>query len=127
MRYVVDASAWVEYFKGSVKGDKVKAVVENASNEIVVSAITFAELSSFYCKNSLPFAQFREIILSVCNPVNLDPATAEKAGELYVELRAKKPKISTADSIVATVARQLSARILTADKDFANLRNAVII
>ena len=32
--FVIDASAWVEYFNGSSEGEQVKDIVENTQNKI---------------------------------------------------------------------------------------------
>ena len=46
MRFVFDTYAWIEYFKGSATGTKVKRIVESEENEIFTSVMTIAELSS---------------------------------------------------------------------------------
>lgn len=48
---VFDTSAWVEFFKGTEKGARVKKVLEK--EEVYTSAISFAEITKWCVENGL--------------------------------------------------------------------------
>ena len=45
-KYVLDSYAWIEYFLGSYKGEKVGKIVEAEENELFTPSIVVAEVTS---------------------------------------------------------------------------------
>ncbi|HLD01687.1 MAG TPA: PIN domain-containing protein [Patescibacteria group bacterium] len=125
--YVIDASAWVEYFMGSQAGQKVKDIVENEQNEITTNILTLAELSGFYARRNLDFALAKKIILSLSLIYSIDLDFVEEVGKLYAEMRKTKPKISLADIFVLLSAKKIKASLVTGDSDFKDIHHVILI
>ncbi|MBI2573742.1 PIN domain-containing protein [Candidatus Woesearchaeota archaeon] len=125
--FVVDASAWVEYFNGSKKGEKVKSILENDENKIYTNIITIAELSSFFEKKEMNFSEARKIILSISSIYTMDVKFAEEVGKIHTKIRKERTKFGLADAFVLHTAQVLSAMAVTADEDFRGFSEVLMI
>ncbi|MBI2146897.1 PIN domain-containing protein [Candidatus Woesearchaeota archaeon] len=125
--FVVDASAWVEYFEGSPAGEQVKELIENAKHDIYTNLFTLAELSSYYHKKGRDFAEVRKLLISLSLIHFTDLSFVEEAGKLHAQMRKERKSISFGDVFVLLTARKLRAKIITKDDDFRGLPEAIII
>src|SRR3989338_1266449 len=123
MNYVIDTSAWVEYFQGSDKGRVVKEIVENKKNKIHTNLVNYAELISFFHRNNKDFERVKQLVYGLTAFFYFYYDFAEEAGEIHAELKRTKRNISLADAFVIATAKKLKAKIVTADYDFDNLDN----
>ncbi|MBS3174401.1 PIN domain-containing protein [Candidatus Woesearchaeota archaeon] len=69
MNFIVDASAWVEYFDGSKPGELVRNIIENESNTIYTNVITIAELSNFFKRKDRYFSTIE--LSTICRQLKL--------------------------------------------------------
>lgn len=126
-RYVVDTSAWIEYYNGTTIGRKVQEIVEDPEMEIATNIITVAELAAFFQNKGLLFDEFKKNLISLSSFGEVSFAFCEEAGKLYAEIRKERKKISFADVFVLLTARKLNARLLTKDSDFRGFKEAEIL
>ena len=118
---LLDTSAWVEYFKGSEKGKKVRALLAEA--EIYTCAMTLAEISRWFTENNLPLEQgirqikTNSILLDVEEPILVE------SGRTYVALRKIRPKMGLIDAIIYVTAARHNLTLITGDFDFNGLPN----
>lgn len=116
---LLDTSAWIEFFKGSVLGEKVKRILKE--EQAYTSAITLAEVSRWVQENrgdvGFAIGQIREnsIIIPLEEPILIE------SGVRYVELRATKKKISMIDVIIYVTAIRHGLELITKDPDFKGL------
>ena len=54
MTVLVDSWAWIEYFKGSAAGEKIKELLENFQDKVIVSAVNIAEVYNSFLRNYSP-------------------------------------------------------------------------
>jgi predicted nucleic acid-binding protein len=130
--YVIDAYAWIEYFRGSKHGEKVKRYVEteNAATPTVV----IAELSRkllMETKRGAETAEGRKAKLDFIGTstiiVDLSRDIAELSGEIDVERKNKMKNWGLADSMILVTARKSNAKVVTGDKHFVDLKNEVVM
>jgi len=114
-----DTSAWIEYFKGTEKGQMVSNLIKNKS--IYTCPITLAEISNWSHKNSEGPAQRINIIKSFSSVLELNEQILVLSGRFYAEQRKRNGKISLIDAIIYTTAKIHGLVLLTADGDFENL------
>lgn len=131
-RYVIDAYAWVEYFRGSKPGEKAKHYIEEEDS--ATPTVVVAELSRKLLKEVERGAETiegrrakLEFIGILTEIVDLSRDIAELSGEIDVERKSKVPSWGLADSIILATARKTTAKIVTGDKHFADLGNEVIM
>ena len=125
--FVIDASAWVEYFNGTDSGENVKEIVENHNNKIYTNLITIAELSSYFKRKNFDFREPKRIILGLSSIFTIDLEFAQMAGEEHAKIKQEIKNISLADIFVYLTAKKLSATIVTGDNDFRGLKNVFMI
>jgi predicted nucleic acid-binding protein len=123
VRYLVDSFAWMEYFMGSERGEKVKKIVGDAATECLVSAINIAEIYSKSIRvDGIDRAEDRmSFILSRCAVVDVDDALAVEAAKIDALMKKRVKGWGLADSIVLATARAAGAKIVTWDKHFQGI------
>ncbi len=123
--YVVDSSVWVEYFNGTEKGNKVKAIIEEEN--IAASIMTIAELADKFSRENKPFDDFLQFILSRSAIIQLDIELILNAAKIKKEQRSKKPKFGIVDAIHLATAQKEKSTFLTLDKDFSGINSVIIL
>ncbi|MEK6973654.1 MAG: PIN domain-containing protein [Nanoarchaeota archaeon] len=126
-KFVIDAYAWIEYFKGTVPGEKVKNIVEDSNNLIYTNVITIAELSSFFERKDSSFKEAKKLLISLSSPIPINTEFADEAGKLHAELKKKIRHIGLADILVLLTAKKLNAKVVTGDEDFRDLKETYMI
>ena len=122
-RYVIDSYAWIEYFRGTSKGKKVKEILE--SQPCFTPSIVIAELSNKYAKQNYVFWETDlQFIAENSSIIALDKEIANTAGKIKVAVRKKyKTDFGLADAIILSTARQINAKVVTGDTHFEELGN----
>ncbi len=128
MRYdaVVDAYAWIEYFRGSRKGEKVKAYIEGGRTATPV--IVIAELADKYVREGLgAWKTDLDYILSNSTIAELSVEIASKAGHTKNAMRKEQAGFGIADAIILETARAFKTKVLTGDPHFRGLKEAIFL
>lgn len=129
---VYDTYAWIEYFRGSLKGRIVKKLLEENG---YTPTIVLAELSRKYFREGftadevrkrLQFIQLKTIIV----PISIELSI--KAAEVYSKLKAyaRENKLRTpslADALIYSTALNQKDKLITGDKLFKNLDSIIYI
>jgi predicted nucleic acid-binding protein len=124
--YVVDSYAWIEYFRGSKAGEKAKEFIEGG--KAATTTIAIAELREKYAREGWPY--FDEDLLFITSStaiVNLTKNIAVKAGEMNAAMKVKVKGWGMADSITLATAQIAKAKVVTGDKHFKGLKQAILI
>lgn len=131
-RYVIDAYAWIEYFRASDEGEVAKKYIK--SRESATPTIVIAELSrklkrEIKLGNETEEGRVKrlEFVRAVSQIVNLDFDTALKAGAVDSDMKKKVRGWGFADSIVLCTARATKGKVITGDEHFRGLREAILI
>lgn len=125
-RFVIDSYAWIEYFRGGERGTKAKNYIE--SKEGATSVISIAELKEKYLREGWSyFASDLLFISSITTIVPLDKEIATSAGEINFERKKKVKDWGMSDAIVLATARKTSAKVVTGDAHFKDLKESIFI
>lgn len=127
LKYVLDSYAWIEYFIGSYKGEKVGNIVETEDNELFTPSIVVAEVASITSREKKDPEQAYKNILMLSKTYELNHELAKEAGILHAEMRKKMHDFGMADAVILLTARKLGAKIVTGDPHFKNLKEAIFI
>ena len=125
--FVIDSSAWIEYFAGTKQGKKVVDIIEDKKNEIITPVVVILELSSFYNRNDIDFEGLYDIILKNSKIYYMGEENAKETGKMYAKLKKNNKKISYSDCFILFVAMILNAKIITKDLDFKGFKEAIFI
>jgi len=130
--YVIDSYAWIEYFRGSKEGAMAKKYIEERRS--ATPTVVLAEISRKLLKEIEEGRESEEgrkaklrFIKSSTLMINLSAEIAELAGELDVERKKKVRGWGLADSIILATARLARAKVVTGDRHFRDLSEAIMI
>ena len=123
--FVLDSFAWVEYFLGSNSGEKVRGFIENYA--CITPTIVIAELSSKYSSDNKEFADKLKFIKFNTKAMTLTDEIAELAGKIKTNQRKTKKDFGLADSIIYATALSISAKVLSGDPHFEDIKEAIMI
>jgi len=124
--YVIDSYAWIEYFRGTESGRRIRSYVEGGS--AATSVLTLAELREKYLREKWPtFSEDVAYITSRTSLTQVDREIAILAGEINHRRKAEKKGWGMADSLILATARIASAEVVTGDKHFEGLTDAILI
>ncbi len=124
-RIILDTYAWIEYFRGA--SEVAKKFIEGRY-ELLTPTIVLAELSDKYRREGNSQWEFRRRFIKLRSRVIfLDDRTADRAGDLKMDLRKHYNDASLADAIILAHCVQTNSKILTGDKHFKHVKNAILL
>lgn len=123
---LIDTSVWIEYFKGTKLGLKLKDKIESGQL-LFINPLTIAELTQWSEKNSLDTKKILEFVYANCKVLNLSNDILEFAGKNYNTLRQIKTKIGLIDVIIYVSAIINNLVLLTKDYDFNGLTGVELL
>jgi len=124
-RYIIDSSAWIEYFTGSAKGAKVRALLSKA--QLFTTGVIAAEISIHFIRKGLSAGDAITAMKSQARIFEFDYTLGERTAETYVKRRKTHPKFGLADAHVLAAARLHKAKVITCDHDFSGLPETILI
>lgn len=124
---LLDTYAWIEFFQGTEKGRKVKAVI--AKQSCYTSIISLAEIAEWCLKNKLDVKYFIKVVERLSTILSLDEEMTIAAGKInFYHKKCKKIKgWGMIDSLIYATARFYNLAVLTGDKHFRSLPNVEIL
>ncbi len=122
MTVLFDSSAWLEYFFGSEKGQKVKPYVEDSEDAIVCCKINVFEVYHKLLKKQgkEDAERFVSAMLQVAHLDELDSDTLKLAAHEKAERG-----LAMADALILATAIKYDAVLFTTDPDFKKVGQAV--
>ena len=127
MKFVIDAFAWIEYLIGTEFGAKVKEIIEPEENEIFVSIITIAEVTSILQRRDMDVNNGYKVITNLAEMYKIDEEFTKEVGILHAEIRKNIKDFGLADAFVLLTARKLGAKIVTGDPHFKTFKESILI
>ena len=126
-RFIVDSWAWIEYFDGSLLGNKVKDYVENEKNVIFTSVLTIAEVMSKFLRKQLDPSEVLNGINNLSRVLNVDTETAVLAGKLHAETKVRIKDFGLSDAFILAASRIENTKIITGDLHFKSFPEVIFI
>ena len=121
---LLDTFAWVEFFRGTKKGEVVKKLLEEKS--CFTSAISIAELSEWIERKELDRKKTLQTVKRYSGIISADLETLELSGILKVEKRKKEKGIGLVDCIILATAMRYNLKVVTGDPHFKD-ENALLL
>jgi predicted nucleic acid-binding protein len=126
-KYIVDAWAWIEYFRGSEYGARLNDILEDPATDVYTCAITVAEVISKTARDGRDVEVAYDQLLSNSQIIKIDEQTSKQAGIIHSKMRQTRKDFGIADAFMLATASKLKAKIITGDLHFEGLENAIII
>ena len=128
MTVLVDSWAWIEYFKGSTAGEKVKELIENSQDKVIVSAVNIAEVYNSFLRDYSPpenkrYAEAsRKAMKQRSYVYDVDEEIAVDSAKIKHE-----KKWGLGDSIIYATAKREGAKVLIGDPHFRGLKDVIFL
>lgn len=119
--YLVDAHAWVEYFRGNKSAEPFRQLLMNTKNEFITAECNIAEVRLWALRANQDFDKMFSIIQSNST---LSPITLHDwldAASVRQKMRKTRERFGLIDAILLIKQKELHCRILTGDPHFENL------
>lgn len=123
---VVDSWAWIEYLRGTEKGQHLKKEIE-AGSKLFTHSVTVAEIISKTKRDAGDTETAWHALLSLSKIIETDAEFAKEVGLLHADIKSKRPNFSLSDAFSLFAARKYGAKVLTGDPDFKGLPEAEFI
>ena len=124
-KYMLDSSAWIEYFIGSETGAKVRNIVENhATTTCILSA---AEISDKFSGEKEKFEEFLGFINNRSSIAGLTLSACAQSGKLKADRRKVRKEFGLLDAIIYLTAKENSCILVTKDNDFKGMENVELV
>ena len=124
-KYCIESSAWVEYFSGSVIGEKIKDLIE--TEEIATSIIAVAELADKFERDARQFHQYLLFIQSRAAILPISIKITLTSAKLKKQFRKKHKKFGLADALHLATAQSAQAILITKDRGFSSAEDVMIL
>ncbi len=126
-KYIVDAGAWIEYFRGSEHGAKLNDILDDPATDIYTCAITIAEVICKIARDGRDVEAAYDMLLSNAQVIKMDEQISKQAGLLHSKMRQTRKDFGIADAFILATANKLRAKIITGDPHFKDLENTIMI
>ncbi len=123
MTVLVDSWAWIEYYRGGAYGRKVREIIEGGE-EAYISTVNLAEVYRWFLRHysEKEAEQERATMKERCITVAVDEEIAVEAAKIR-----HKEGFSLGDSMILATARKVKAKVVTGDKAFKGLKDAIYL
>ena len=122
---LLDTSAWIEFFIGSEKGERVKGVLYKYY--CYTSIVTLAEVTNWALKEDRNAKVLVEAIKHLSNIIKLDDDISVLAGKLNFDRKKLNKKWGMLDSFILASGTIYGLKILTKDNDFKDLSDVEML
>ena len=120
-----DTSAWVELFKGSTQGERVKKYI--TSEVCFTSALSLAEITSWALRNKKDADYYLSIVREGTTITELSQKLFETAGKVHAQHKKAQPNFGMIDAILYVSAQKENETLLTTDHHFQGLKNVEML
>ena len=118
---LLDSFAWIEYFRGSRRGAKVRDYVEG-DEPLYTPSVCLTEIKSRYLRDKKDPSTRIELIIERSIIVALDREIALSAADVK-----QKHKLHTIDAIIYATAQRRGLTLVTGDQHFRGIPNVEMI
>ena len=125
-KFVIDASAWIEYLNGTNLGKRVEKILNNRENVVITPNIVSAEVIRKLQRTGFEVDAAISAIRTLSMSVPEDQTMYFEAGKLHAQMRTKNNNASLADAIIKKVAGENDATIVTKDRHLKGA-NAILL
>jgi len=121
---LIDSWAWVEFFRGSKKGEEIKPYVTDENQDIIISSINLAEIYRLALGrfDEQTAEKRRRAMISRCYLIHVDEEIAIKGAKFRHER-----DWGLGDALIYATAIREEAKVLTGDPHFKGLKDVIFL
>ncbi|MFH1663909.1 MAG: PIN domain-containing protein [archaeon] len=122
---LLDTFAWVEFFRGTKKGVKVKKFL--IESQCFTCAISLAELNYWIMKEKLDENKIITAVKSMSAVISLDNSVLEFAGKLNYLRKQQDKNFGMVDAIILAVSKSYGLPVVTGDRHFEKEKGTIML
>ena len=122
---LLDTSAWIEFFIGSLKGKRVKEALDK--DDCYTSIVSLAEVTNWTLKEDRDAFSLVNTVKQLSNVIALDEDITVLAGKLNFERKKVNKKWGMLDSFILASGNIYGLKILTKDNDFKDVADTELL
>lgn len=123
---LLDSFAWLEYFMGTKRGEKVKRLVDD-NIQLYTSPIVIAEVYSKSLRTDKKAEERNDFIMKRCAIVVPDENIAVEAAKIHAENKTKSHDFGLTDAFILASARNKKIKVVTGYPHFKDFDDAVML
>lgn len=123
---LLDSFAWMEYFMGSKKGERVKQFVDD-NVQLYTCPIVIAEIYSKSLRTDRNGKVRTDFIMKRCALITIDADIAVNTAEIHAENKAVHSDFGLADAFILACARSRKLKVMTGDIHFAHFEDSIML
>jgi predicted nucleic acid-binding protein len=125
--YLIDTYAWVEYFIGSKRGEKVKKIIEDENNVILTPECCLAEIKGWAIRENMDFGELYSIVRKVSDVRCILTQDWLDAATIRSELRKTKKGLGMMDALIIAQQKRMGCKVVSGDMHFEDLKDVVFV
>ncbi len=127
MLYIIDSYAWIEYFKGSTKGEILRALFLKEENKFATIECSLAEIKGWSLREKEDFDKHFIIIRanSTIFPV-VQQNWIEAARERF-ELRKSRKHFGLIDAVIVVKQKEHGCKVISGDPHFKEMPGSIFM
>ncbi len=125
--YLIDTYAWVEYFIGSKRGEKVKKIIEDENNIILTPECCLAEIKGWALRENMDFEELYFILRKVSDIQCILTQDWLEAATIRSELRKTKKGFGMMDALIMAQQKRMGGKVVSGDQHFEHLKDVIFI
>lgn len=125
--YLIDTYAWVEYFIGSKRGEKVRGIIEDEDNAILTPECCLAEIKGWAIRENLDFEELYSIVRKGSDVRCILTQDWLDAATIRSELRRTRKGFGMMDALIIAQQKRLDCKVVSGDTHFEGLKDVVFI
>lgn len=122
---LLDSSAWIEMFRGTVLGNRIHEKIKN--HILYTSVLSIAEVTKWCFENNLSELPYIQLIEEGSTLIPLKRKELMFAGKICVEHKKKIHNFGLIDACIYTSGYLNGSKIITTDHHFKGLDNVEIL
>lgn len=123
----MDTYAWVEYFKGSEEGQKVRELFDDLTNKFITMECCIAELKGWSLRENISFQEILNIFETNSEVIPVSKENWINAAVIKREMMKSIKDFGLIDAILVAKQREIKCKIITADPHFKDLNDVEFI
>ncbi len=127
MVYLIDTYAWIEYFIGSKKGEKVKKLIENENNIILTPECCLAEIKGWAIRENMDFEELYNIVRKISDIQCILTKDWLEAAVIRSEMRKTIKGFGMMDALIVAQQKRMECKVVSGDSHFEYLKDVIFI
>ncbi len=125
--FLMDTYAWIEYFLGSKRGEKVKKIIEDENNVIITPECCLAEIKGWAIRENVDFEELYTIVRKISDIRCILTQDWLEAATIRSEIRKIEKNFGMIDALILAQQKRTGCTIVSGDTHFRNLKDVIFI